>query len=428
MKMNKNAVIHTGLFSVVFLGNAVLANDIGGSVSLGTGYSDNATKSELDPLNERQDNYHASLNADYQNQTVTAGVNYQLSKRVFAENSQPDKSYLDGESSLLIGAERAVANILFSHSQRTLIANPNQLDYTSNLDERSILAVAPSVRANLNSTNSIVLTGNYSDISFKDSELRNSTRKSGNLLMNHAMSKLSELSVVADYSAVDFDHFPSVNYKLVKALLGYSAHLSRLRYSLGLGYNQSKSDTKSDFGSPSYDGSLSYTTSLNNVSLAFNKAITDSSFGNGNHDQVSQDTESDTSTQVDQIDRSYLQFSWKTSSICGRCDFGINLKTTRDKYIGISEMSNMRGGGIHFGYRLSRPLFVRASYNISKTDYQLNIFGKDFSNKSALVSINYAFSQGIDLDVIGRRQKRDSASGGQSYAENYYGVNISVNF
>ena len=93
----------TGLLAYL-ISNVAIAQHLGGSVSVSSGESDNAFKSETTYVSERQDTFRLGIDGDYTNSFINATAKYTVEDRRFAKESQEDKTFVDGSSALLLGA------------------------------------------------------------------------------------------------------------------------------------------------------------------------------------------------------------------------------------------------------------------------------------------------------------------------------------
>src|SRR5690606_8373329 len=84
----------------------VLANDFGGRISVATQNSDNARKSDINEVSERQDIASLGLFGDYENSLITVNANYAASTHRYTEDIQPTRNLLEGQSALRFGKER----------------------------------------------------------------------------------------------------------------------------------------------------------------------------------------------------------------------------------------------------------------------------------------------------------------------------------
>src|SRR5690606_33893908 len=89
---------------LAILSRSAFSQNLSGQISASTGISDNAFKSEDGALEERQDTYAASLSGKYNNRLVNANAEYVAQSQQYSEGSQEDRGFLDGRSSVMLGA------------------------------------------------------------------------------------------------------------------------------------------------------------------------------------------------------------------------------------------------------------------------------------------------------------------------------------
>ncbi|HTF84660.1 MAG TPA: hypothetical protein VL987_08760, partial [Cellvibrio sp.] len=84
-------------------------------------YSDNARRTYSDKIAERQDEYSASILADYENTLLDFETDYRATENRFDKDTQPDRSLLEGNAELLIGKSYHPVDLLLVHSRRSVL-------------------------------------------------------------------------------------------------------------------------------------------------------------------------------------------------------------------------------------------------------------------------------------------------------------------
>src|SRR5690606_9203050 len=110
-------------------------------------FSDNAERTPDGGLSEWQDKYALGVYGDYENSLVTLEADYTASMHRYEKDSQPRREMLEGSSSLRLGKEHQLFDVLFVHSRYGVLNEPDAVDLLSNQDERQIVAVVPTFHA-----------------------------------------------------------------------------------------------------------------------------------------------------------------------------------------------------------------------------------------------------------------------------------------
>ena len=344
------------------ISSGVAAQNFGGHISVSSGESDNAFKSSTNFLSERQDTYEAGLIGKYNNQYLSATAEYTGQDKRFAKGSQEDRRFLDGASSILVGSLSSPVDLEVSHSQRTLLSAPDDLNITTNQDEREIISVIPRVRKKITDADLISISANYSEIEYARNELNNSTRKMGELSWVHDISRVSDIRFLAQQSDIGFDQFEFADYRYTNSAVVYSTSLRKLSYSLMVGYNKSEREIGGTYGGSTYSFNASYKAPLHAFKLVSGKSITDSSIGGGNVQSVNQNPTNDGAYRVDQIERTNTELSWSTEFICSKCIADISLYQNTDDYLVLGDEGRQRGGAFAFSYAFTKKKPIVISY------------------------------------------------------------------
>ncbi len=408
---------------------AQAADIFGGSISANSLMSDNSTKTALDPIDERQDVYQLNLTANYDNWLIDLDADYQLYAQTFAKETQSDDEYVDGSTALVFGKDRDPFGLELHHSSRMLLQTPDAIDLLENMDEREIISAAPIARLRLFDTDILFVRGDFSQVSFKESETQDSKRNGASLGWIHPLSVTDVLQLTAQQSEVKFDHRPESDYTLTNAMLSYAVQLRKLNYRIEVGYNETSPEVGEEQGSPTYRAELGYISGYNNFSLSFSQQITDTSFGDGNAYDPSEIPGGDgLSQELDLIDRQKADVNWTTTAICDRCSFSIGVGLEDDDYLMSDEESRNLYARSAFIYSLSKAARIEFTANRSKYDFEGTGVMTDYDVNYFSLKYAYRFVNGIDVDVFARREDRESDAPNSSYDENIYGIGLGYFF
>lgn len=410
------------------ISNGVVAQELGGHISVSSGESDNAFKSATNFLSERQDTYEAGLAGRYNNQYLSATAEYTGQDKRFAKGSQEDRSFLDGSSSLLLGSLSSPVDLQVKHSQRTLLSAPDDLNITTNQDEREIISVIPRIRKRITDADLLSLSADYSQIEYAKNELNNSTRTLGELSWLHSISRVSDIRFLAQQSDISFDNFEFADYRYSNSAIVYSTSLRKLSYSLMVGYNKSEREIGGDYSGSTYSFNASYKAPLHTFKLISGRSITDSSMGGGNVQSVNQNPNSDGAHRVDQIERTNTELSWSTEFICSKCSADISLHQNSDDYLVLGDEGRQQGGAFTFAYAFTKK--SRLSYRISdmKQEFSGSLVGRDYTYQTQSVEYEFKFTDSLGFRAFYEREDRDSDSNQRTYIEEFVGAAVTYSF
>lgn len=404
-------------------------------VSADYGNSDNATRaSDEEPqLSERQGIYTALAGIRYNNEWSNLLSNYRLQRETFERDSQPNLTELEGRTQLILGNDFYPLGLVVSHDRKAMLNAPDAIDLTSNRDTRQIISVSPSAKTRISDADALMVMGTYTDVSYKEDELRQSEQKGGQLAWIHGVSKTDQLQLTAQQIETAFDHVPSADYKLRTASAGYNVALKRLKYSLRIGYNKATSESSDkDFASPVYLLESSYDSGFNIFSLSLSQTITDSSSmgGASSFDNSGLGTGGPSSKGVglDLINLRNATLAWTTEAVCERCSFGINASQMKQDYKNLKEDGDEYSLHAHFAYKFSRASSIKLSAGHRERKFSDTGTRAGFEDDITRISFDHDLTKGFQLELYAQQEKRSSKVDSQNYKENIAGVKISYDF
>lgn len=422
-----NQINSTGLL-LGLLSSVAAAQQFGGSISASSGESDNAFKSNTVHMSERQDTYKLGLEGSYDNQFLSATAEYTGEDRRFAEGSQEERAFVEGRSSVLLGAVSDPVDLQLKHSRRTLLSSPDEVNITTNQDDREMVSAIPRIKKKISNADLITASADYTKINFTKNELNNSDRVTGTLSWLREISKISNLSLQADQTEVSFDNFDFADYRYSNYFLMYSVALRRLSYSLAAGYNQSERDSGQSYSSPTYTANISYQTAYHTFQITSNRAITDTSMGGRNLPSVNLNPTNDGAFNVDQIERTSTELSWVTQVLCLKCTLGFSLHANNDKYLVLSDSSRQTGGAVNFTYSPSDKTNLSYRYSDMEQEFNGSLIGRDYRYKTQLLEFDVSVSRGAKFTIFYQREDRDSDANYRVYKEDFVGAAVSYVF
>lgn len=415
--------------SSFFFASTAVADGIFGSASATALHSDNGNKSSENKISELQQQYNLNFGASYENYIGKIEADYGASYRDFSEGSQPNKSALEGHSTLQLGSRAQVAELLIEHSRQTLLNKADSLDLTSNQEERDLLTVSPGLNWHFSSADVLFVKGNFSDIHYLESELNNSTRKGASLGVVHEITEVDTLGLKIQSTDVEFKHFPASNYSLRNASVNYSARLRQLSYSLQVGANQSETEGGETYDAPSYLAALEFRSGVNTIGLNLAQEITDTSFGGGNKNTAEGSNSIDSGIgQSGQIDRKKIDLQWSTTIVCDRCTLNIGAQKTRDQYLFISKGSSELSASVVGAYTVSTAAILTLRLAGAEHKFPDKTLGENYKLMTAALEYSYRVGRNFNIKASYSDEKRIEENASTGYREKLIGLGVSYSF
>lgn len=398
-------------------------------VSLRTEYTDNPSKSEDAEFSERQDEAELRLGGDYANRWVSFEAGYEASERRFSEGSQDDRSLLQGNSELALGQPTDPADLVVTHSRRTVLNAPDDVDLLRNQDERTILSAVPSVRWRPTGADLLMARGQFADIDYRFRPERNSERQGGSLVWQREVSKVDSLSLTGQHTEVSFDANPLANYHYRTANFSYHVTLRRLQYQVQVGYNESIPRVGEGLSSPSYLVDVQLGGGGNRWSFNASQFITDNSAGSGNQADLGDFTPGESSFgELDQLERTRAELQWSNQKFCGRCDVSVSAHWQRDDYRMEAQDQSELGLRLSGSYEINRQSSLNLSLQRRDQQFDAGVDRSDFQEDRLRARYDYRFVNGVTLDLFFARNARRADDGSREYDENIGGLGASYTF
>lgn len=396
---------------------------------LGSEYTDNAGKRGGTGQSERQDEARLTLGGQYENDLLKLDASYRARERRYSEDSQPDRSFFEGQGSFLLGKAHDPVDLRVSHSRSTVLNAPDALELDENTDERDILTVVPTARWQPSQADVVSLSGQYSAIRYRYDERRDSEREGGQLSWRRGLSPISNLSFNAQQTEVSFDAVPQANYRYSDYYLAYDTELRRLNYRVQLGWNETDPEVGEGLSGPSYQLSLGYGETINRWELSVRQYITDNSTGSGNQGPMSNFVPGDSAAgDLDQLERTRAELSWRYALLCRRCSMTVRVYHQQDDYRQELEDRDQSGASARLGYQLTERSSLDLTGRWRQQTFASEVARSDFNSERWNLSYAYQFPSGVGVRLFGAHVERSSRNDGPSYRENRGGAGIEYNF
>ncbi|MGD8175235.1 hypothetical protein [Marinimicrobium sp. ARAG 43.8] len=408
---------------------AVAASDWEAGIDVRTAYSDNANRSDSDPLSERQDEVELQLGGQYSNRWLNVSANYRAMERRYTEGSQPDRSLLVGNSELLLGRQDQPFDLLVSHSRRTVLNAPDEIDLLRNNDERTILSALPSARWRPTDTDLLMLRGHFSDIEYRYRADRDATREGGSIVWRRDLSPVDSLSLTGQQMAVRFDAIPSADYDYRAVNVGFESTLRLLSYRVQVGVNESDSAQGENLSSPAYSLEVEWGQGPGTWEFNAQRFITDNSAGSGNRGDLDDFNPGDSLTdRIDQLERTRAEVRWTHETLCQRCRLDISAFWQSDDYRREAEDKDETGIQVAGAYDVSPRASVTLSWEVREHNFDPSTARTDYQVQRWRFRYDYRFAGGLRAGLFATFHDRQSDTGFREYDELSGGVRLGYQF
>lgn len=251
---------------------------------------------------------------------------YRITDLNFSKNTQTDNTVVEGESEWFWEPVDERFSVTAEHSRFQLVKDSTERFTQDNLDERTIVSVAPKSRIKLSGVDRLELSTNWTDVSFGDGGSLDSERWINQLSWVHALSPISSTYLVLSHQNVDFDS-ERADYDYYQVSGIYERRLRHLDWSVRVGRNRIERDTGSEISGSSYGFTLNWYQGFHSVEMALLADVTDTSLGNANSLLVGGDLDLGNRLDFDNAfrdpeasDRTSTEMAWKTQNwVCEFC-------------------------------------------------------------------------------------------------------------
>lgn len=406
-----------------------LTRHIDAFVDLSTEYTDNAKKTDLDPVNERQDRISLGGKGAYQNQLVDFTADYIFSDYRYSEDSQPDRNMLEGQSTLYLGKNSKLLNLTVMHTRKGVLGSPEQLDLMRNYDEREMVSIYPGINYLITPVDMIFGYGIYTDTNHRRNNARDSRQEGAALGWTHKFSEIDSFSVNLSSAEITFPAAKDRSYRQDNAMLSYTSALRNLSYTLGVGYNWSEIDSTRDYSSPSYQADITYKNDTSGIRLYADRMITNTSMGDGHRfDSGNIGSGGDvSSSEIDQMDRKNIDLQLYSNLFCNVCTVNLGFRWRNDDYLDLPEDNTETSLSLGFSYDISPRTKATLQFSKRKQEFSGGTRLPFDSDRQAFI-ISRDFHRDISLRLYVEQEKRVSDDSFNNYDELASGIGVRFNF
>lgn len=391
-----------------------------------TQYSDNAKKTAKPHVSERQDIIGLSLTGDHFANYYSVATDYQFSHYRFSEGLQEDRNMLDGELFLTVADPRRYYGVYLSHTRRGLLQSAEQTPLLQNYDQRQIINISPFMNYPLSRVDTLQMRLTTSRVDFENQKIKDSSQQGGSIAWRHRLNKLSAVSLGGTITDIEFKHQPSRDYQYALVYLNYELALRQLNYTLEIGYNQTQSDDRGDHDSPSFQLTVNYQAEPWQVSLFAHRAITDTSNGDGNRENIFDLPSADGSNaDVDQIDRQSIIFELGYSGLCRRCQINVSAEVRNDDYLTLNDDNHELSYSTGFRYELTPRSYLDLHYQTRRSTYEDRPEDDHFKTEQVRMSWFNQLNRNVSARLFIQQEQRSAYLGREGYREKLVGLTLS---
>jgi hypothetical protein len=418
-----------GVISGILVAGQTVADGFAGSVSAETGQSDNAFKQAENTVAEQQQKYDLTLGGSLTNSWLAATVQYSARAETYAEESQENRKYIEGKSTLLLGKQNQPAELLLSHSRTTLLRAPDAINVANNMEAREIVSAFPKLNARITAVDTGFVKGEYTGIHFLENENNNAIRKGATLGFEHQFSRLDNVQLLGQQVDTEFVNYPLANYTYQSAQIAYSAKLRKISYQAQAGMNQTQPDNGDKYASPAYLVNLEYKSGGIIMSASTSQTLTDTAIGSNNN-LPNDDLPSSDGSGVNpgQIERKSVELRLSSSALFERTTVSLGAFGSEDSPLGADQKSTALSWftGVNYAFTPDASLAIHYSNGAHKFD-TVNAT-KNYNLHITQVEFSYQFNRSLSAHLFAQEERRHDKSDTTAYDEKILGAGLKCGF
>jgi len=265
--------------SALLAGDLVFA-DLEKSLTLGLGLvqEGNAQKSTKGDDDIRT-NLNASLLINAAQPFYSVAATYRVQKSQYKEDSQEDRTSINGSSSILFHNASKTLVWAFENNESDILGNTLEDDTPSNRQRRSIFSYGPSYNKKISARDDISLSVMASSVR-QQAQGADSERVAYNTSWTRQWSKKTTIGLSATQSEMDAEDLMGFDYTQRSAKLNYSRALNQGEITLHAGYSEIEKDlSKKKTDSPEYGVTFNTSRLGGNTALTYDSRLIDRSIG-----------------------------------------------------------------------------------------------------------------------------------------------------
>lgn len=405
-----------------------LTRHVDAFVDLSTEYTDNANKTDIDPISERQDRVSLGGIGAYQNQLIDFSANYVFSNYYFSEDTQPERNMLEGQSKLYLGKNSKLVDLTVLHTRKGSLGEPEQLDLVENYDEREIISIYPGLHYAVTPVDMIFGYGIYTEAQHRRNSDRDSRQEGAAIGWTHKFSNINSFSVNLSSAEITFPAMKERSYNQDNAMFSYTSELRSLSYTIGVGYNWSEVDKTRNYSSPTYQADIAYQNDTSGIRLYADRMITNTSMGDGHRFDPGNIDRGDVGTsEIDQMDRKNVDLEIYSNLFCQVCTVNLRFRWRNDDYLDLPTDNAEKSVSLGFSYEISPRTRATLQFTRREQDFSGGPRSSYNSDRQAFI-VSRDFHRDIRIRLYIEQEKRSSDDNLNNYDELASGIGVRFNF
>jgi hypothetical protein len=429
--MKKLTVLGPLLFWLVV--TALPANALERSLNLRLGleHTDNGEKTDVDEISDTEQQAGLDFSLTHEGKSLRAEIDYDVTRNSYKNNTQDGNTNINGQFRLTYEPLEGSVFVRLDSSTQNIVNDKAAVDIADNRQNRTITTLAPEWILRPSQADQVSLGLSHSDIQYEDGE-QDSDRSGANIKWTRLLSTVDSAYAQLSYSDVQFD-VAEQDYEYYQGYFNYTAALSRINYTISVGFNETKRDSGNGLGEIGpddtnggfLDAEFSYKGASSTWGLEIGRELTDTSQGNNNDGLDQFSNFQNANSTVDIYELTTVRASWSDSSVCTACTFRAYLSYEEEDYEVLPNDSEELSANVGFSYDLSR--FTTLSLNTTYSDFSFaDGFGdnNDYSRVQSRVQFSRKFGKDLSVQLFARYEERDSRGAVGNYEELIGGISL----
>lgn len=418
------------LFSIALLlqlVQSVHALEFSADAGIGVNYTDNSLKVADDEESDYETRLDGGFVLDHDGQSWLIDIDYRAAYIEYDRDTQSDSTQVDGDASVQY---QQIDEVLFwniSNSVRSVITDKRLQDTSDNRENRSITTFSPELRLPITRVDSLNTVASYSRTDYEDNSQQESERLGGTVSWLHRFSQVDSLDLTGGYFDVNFDNSIS-DYEYYIARLSYASTLSKLSYTLVVGYNEVQREVFEDTDGPYLNANFVYKSGFSQWELNLLQELTDTSRGNNNGDISGLDDSSSTDGPVDVYEVYTGELAYSTEVLCGVCILRLSVLASKEDYEILPDDNEEIGARVRFDYRLSTLSSIGAAIAYADYSFTGNNPRVDYDLQRYELFFRRSMTRNFSVRLFTSFEKRESDVSFSEYEEIRGGVSVNYEF
>lgn len=394
----------------------VQALELHSSIGTTIEHTDNGLRSQGNERSELESDLWLTFGAAHVGPNLDLGADYRVTRTWYKHDTQEDETTAEGNADLRWQILEQSLFLDVSHSRRNILQDSDQVDLLGNREDRDVTTVSPSYVLRLGGADTVTFAATWTDVNYEDRGERDSQRYGVSVGWSRQLSAVDNLLVNVSTTEVENESDFVGDYRYDSATVGYSAQLSRLRYTVLVGANRTARDRDGD----DVDGALvdieaSYESGFNLWTLLARHGLSDSSLGNGNQGLDDFQSFDSSRNEVDILEQTRVQLDWTNTALCQRCTLNVGAFAEEEDYEEQPDDNREWGVELGFGYQLTRTADAGIIYRYRDLQFTDDNPRDDYDVNEVRLVFDQRLGQRLRAGVFVGWEERSSNAGTSDY-------------